>query len=227
MSNADEQWRWVDEDPIDKLLHASEQLGHESVERHFDRATRLEEGGQWELAAASFREALAIDPEHADSILGLGGCLLHLDGAEEALSWFERILAGRGPWEQALFGKAVALQKLGRLEEAGVAYQALLRRRPDAAEPLGNLIALSVARDDLAGVADYSHRLLSIDAESKAALQGLAMLAIRNGDQRAAIDYCTRLVEADPDCFEGWFNLRFAEQRMRPPEQAQAARSIA
>ena len=40
------------------------------------------------------------------------------------------------------------------------------------------------------------------------------MLAMRNGDQPAAIEYCSRLVEIDPDTFEGWFNLRFVEQRM-------------
>ena len=44
-------------------------------------------------------------------------------------------------------------------------------------------------------------------------------------NQAAAVEYCTRLVEIDPDSFEGRFNLRFAQQRMQPPEQR--ARSIA
>jgi len=230
MSKADEQWHWVDEDPIDKLLrasHPSEQPEAVSPESPYDRAVRLEKEGQRELAAVAFLEVLDADPEHAESMLRLGACLLSLGSTEEGLSWFERSLAGRGPWERALFGKAVALQKMGRLDEADTAYQALLRRNPAAAEPLANLIALSVARDDLARVTEYSRRLLDIDAESKPALQGLAMVAIRNGDQRAAVDYCTRLVQADPDCFEGWFNLRFAEQKMRPPEAARSARSIA
>ncbi len=247
MSKADEQWQWVDEDPIEKLLHLSEPTCPESPEPYcpesveppaeppeppYERATRLEKAGEWEPAALSFRQSLEIDPEHEESMLRLGSCLLHLDGAEEALEWFERSLGAGGNREAALFGKAVALQKLERYDEADSVYQLLLRRNPNAPEPLGNLIALSVAREDMTRVADYSRRLLSVDPESKAALQGLAMLAIRNGDQRAAMDYCTRLVAADPDSFEGWFNLRFAEQRMRAPEQparsiAHAARSIA
>ena len=84
---------------------------------------------------------------------------------------------------------------------------------------------MSAAREDYPALATYSRRLLSVNPQSKAALQGMATLAIRSGDRAAAIEYCTRLVEVDPDSFEGWFNLRFAQQRMTPPEQA--ARSIA
>jgi len=80
-------------------------------------------------------------------------------------------------------------------------------------------------RGDSLGVAEYSTRLLKSHPQSKSALQGLAMLAIANGDQSSAMDYCTRLVEADPDSFEGRFNLRFVQQRMRQPEKS--ARSIA
>jgi Flp pilus assembly protein TadD len=64
-----------------------------------------------------------------------------------------------------------------------------------------------------------------VEGDSKAALQGLATLAIWNGDQAGAVDYCTRLVEVDPSSFEAWHNLGFAMKGMRPVEQAM--RSIA
>ena len=53
-----------------------------------------------------------------------------------------------------------------------------------------------------AAVSEYADRLLRIRPQSKAALQGLAMLAMRNGDRTAATEYCKRLVEVDPDSFE-------------------------
>ena len=157
--------------------------------------------------------------------MGLGSCLLYLDAAEEALSCFEQCLEAGAPREAALLGKAVALQKLARHDEAEEAYRDLLDIAPGSAEPLTNLIAMSVARGDSLAIAEYSSRLLKTHPQSKSALQGLAMLAIANGDQAAAIDYCTRLVEADPDSFEGRFNLRFVQQRMRQP--GKSARSIA
>jgi tetratricopeptide (TPR) repeat protein len=155
----------------------------------------------------------------------LGSCLLHLDASEEALSCFNRLLETEGGYEPALLGMAVALQKLARYEEAGRIYRELLQINPDSAETLSNLIALSVARQDGAAVSEYADRLLRIEPQSKAALQGLAMLAMRSGDRAAATEYCTRLVEVDPDSFEGWANLRHAQQRTRPP--GEAARSIA
>jgi tetratricopeptide (TPR) repeat protein len=192
---------------------------------HFDLAVCLEKTEQWKAAANAFRRALEDNPGHAEALAGLGACLLHLGAAEEALSCFERLVETNGPNEAATLGKAVALQKLTRYEEADRIYRDMLQTNPDAVEPLANLIALSGARQDAAAVSEYSHRLLRIHPQSKAALQGLAMLAIRNGDQAAAVEYCLRLVEADPDSFEGWFNLRFAQQRMQP--HGKAARSIA
>lgn len=263
MNNADEKWQWVDEDPIEKLLHppgpvipslpapqstaaSLRAAGYSQFEQfrydeasgsyaaaiaeepgraagYYDLAVCLEKAEQWAAAADTFRRALDNNPGHAEALAGLGGCLLHLDAAEEALQCFERLLERDGHWEPARLGMAVALQKLTRYEEAEILYRELLEANPDSTEPLANLIALSVARQDAAAVSEYARRLLRTQPQSKAALQALAMLAIRNGDQAAAVEYCTRLVEVDPDSFEGWFNLRFAQQRMRPAGKAAIA----
>jgi Flp pilus assembly protein TadD len=191
----------------------------------FDQAISLEKLEQWEEAANAFRLALEVDPGHAEALIGLGACLLHLDAAEEALECFKQCLFSDVGRKRALLGKAVALQKLTRYDDADRTYRELLQAAPDSPEPLANLIALSVARRDTAAVAEYSRRLLRVDPTAKAALQGLATLAIWDGNQTAAVDYCTRLVEIDPISFEGWHNLAFAKQKMHPPEQAM--RSIA
>ena len=224
MNDADEKWQWVDEDPIEKLFRPTAGPSH-SLPSHFDLAISLQKTAQWSAAADSFRAALEGNPQHAEALSGLGACLLHLDEADEALGCFDRLLQLRGDSATARFGMAVALQHLARYEEAEKLYRQLIEADPDAAEPLANLIALSVARQDAAAVFRYSQRLLRAQPQAKPALQGMAMLAIRSGNQTAAVEYCTRLVEVDPDCFEGWFNLRFAQQRMRPADQS--SRSIA
>jgi tetratricopeptide (TPR) repeat protein len=198
---------------------------HGPATDHFDLALNLEKLEQWEEAANAFRLALELDPGHAEALIGLGACLLHLDAAEEALECFKQCLLSDVGRKRALLGKAVALQKLTRYDDADRTYRELLQTSPDSPEPLANLIALSVARRDNAAVAEYSRRLLRVDPNAKAALQGLATLAIWDGNQAAAVDYCARLVEIDPVSFEGWHNLAFAKQKMHPPEQAM--RSIA
>jgi tetratricopeptide (TPR) repeat protein len=196
-----------------------------SFAHEFDLAVSLEKMEQWEAAADAFRHALVAQPGRAEALVGLGACLLHIGGAEEALSCFEQCLDSKAERERALLGKAVALQKLTRYEKADRAYREFLQLSPDSPEGLANMIALSVARRDNAAVGEYAHRLLRQDPRSKAALQGLATLAIWKGDQAEAVQYCTRLVEIDPMSFEGWHNLAFAKQKMRPA--AKAMRSIA
>lgn len=197
--------------------------GHPTA--HFDLAVCLEKLEQWKAAVNSFRRAMEIDPDRSQALVGMGACLLHLESAELALTCFERCLHVSDLREAGLLGRAVALQKLARYEEAEIDYRELLEINPGAVEPLANLISLSAAREDAGAVAEYSQRLLRVHPQSKTALQGLALVAIRHGDRQAAMDYCTRLVEVDPDSFEGWFNLRFAQQRMQAPEQD--TRSIA
>ncbi len=192
---------------------------------HFDLAVSLEKTAQWKDAADFYRLAFEIDPSRYDALLGLGACLLHLLETEEALDCFDRHISAVGNRGPALLGRAVALQKLMRYEEADRVYQDVLQSDPNSAEVLGNLIALSVARNDVLAISEYSHRLLDADPRSKPALQGLATLAIRRGDQEAAIEYCERLVEVDPDNLEGWFNLGLAQQMMHPRRQDR--RSIA
>jgi tetratricopeptide (TPR) repeat protein len=192
---------------------------------HFDLAVCLEKLERWAPAADSFRRSLEIDSTRWQALVGLGSCLLYLDAPEEALSCFERCLDIGAPPEAVLLGKGVALQKLARLDEAEEAYRDLLDIVPGSVEPLTNLIGMSAARGDSVAIAEYSSRLLKTYPQSKSALQGLAMLAIAKGDQAAAINYCTRLVEVDPDSFEGRFNLRFVQQKMRQP--GKSARSIA
>jgi Flp pilus assembly protein TadD len=196
-----------------------------SAAEHFDLAVSLERLEQWKEAANSFRRALELEPGRAEALIGLGACLLHLDDAEEALNCFKQGLFSDVGRKRALLGKAVALHKLTRYDEADRAYRELLQTSPDSPEPLANLVALSVARRDIAAVAEYSNRLLRLDPNAKAALQGLATLALWNRDQAAAVDYCTRLVDLDPKSFEGRHNLAFAKQKMHPAERAM--RSIA
>jgi Flp pilus assembly protein TadD len=196
-----------------------------SAAEHFELAVSLDRQEQWGEAAKSFRRALEVEPGRAEALIGLGSCLLHLGDAEEALNCFNQGLFWDVGRKRALLGKAVALHKLTRYEDADRAYREFLQTSPDSPEPLANLIALSVARRDTAAVAEYANRLLRLDPNAKAALQGLATLALWNHDQAAAVDYCTRLVDLDPKSIEGRHNLAFAKQKMIPAERAM--RSIA
>jgi tetratricopeptide (TPR) repeat protein len=196
---------WTDQ----ALEHFSKVLAHpDNAAAHLNLSIWLQSAERWEDAVESYQRALAFDGRLEAARIGLGACLLKLNRTEEALEIFER---SDGP---GLFGKAVALQMLGRLGEAAGAYEAWLDIVPDSTEALANLIALSAERHDLEHLREYSQKLLSIAPQSPVALQGLATVALERRDNHAAARYCDRILQLAPDCLEGWHNLRIALDRI-------------
>ena len=76
------------------------------------------------------------------------------------------------PEDRALFGKAVALHHLGKLDEAGEIYRRLLPVHGNSVELLANLIALSVFRKEDSKTKEYSERLLKVRPQALPALEG-------------------------------------------------------
>lgn len=150
---------------------------------------------RWDLAAEALRRALECDPANDARRIALGDCLLRLEQHEEALACFEACCS-EDAQSAGLFGKAVALQRLGRLEEAQRAYERLLARHPEWEEALANLIALNVERRELERIEEYSRRLLDLRPRSRTALQGLTLAAIERGDYAAAARHYLELAEA-------------------------------
>ena len=183
----------------------------ENAAAHLNLAIWLQQAQRWDAAAQAFQRALWLDPAMDAARIGLGACLLKLDRVEDALEVFSQPQDVPGP---ELFGKAVALQLLGRFDEAESAYAILLESQPASAETLANLIAMSAETRDLENMREYSQKLLSIAPQSAVALQGLATVALERRDNHAAAKYCDRIVELEPDCLEGWHNLRIALDRI-------------
>ncbi len=84
---------------------------------HWRRAQWLVEIGRLDEAEQSYRRALAIDPQAAVAVHGLGGLLLQRQQFEEVAGLIERHLAERPrePWMDQLLGTASI--GLGRTEE--------------------------------------------------------------------------------------------------------------
>src|SRR6185437_11366957 len=89
----------------------------------FNLAISLERLSKWEQAAEAFHKANTLDPTQPDSHLGLGVCHLRLEDPKSALFAFEKCLEIAPDLEDALFGKAAALQSLGHGAEASQLYE--------------------------------------------------------------------------------------------------------
>jgi tetratricopeptide (TPR) repeat protein len=109
-----------------------------------------------------------------------GERLLGENRFEEALKCFAADTGHR-----ARFGSAVALQMLGRFDEAEAAYEQALEHGVND-EALGNLIALNIERFDLERVERHSRRLLERNPKAMVAWQGLLVVAVERRDFSAA-----------------------------------------
>jgi tetratricopeptide (TPR) repeat protein len=152
----------------------------------------------WEPAAHAFEVVLQFDPHRDEVRLQLADCLLHLRRFEAAITCFDECWS-EGSRRRALFGKAVALQLLRRLDEAEKLYERLLTIDPAAEEALANLIAMSMEVFELVRVQKYSQRLLEINSHSTLALQGLALAAIERLDYVAAARHFHRALALNPE----------------------------
>lgn len=177
---------------------------------HYNLALCLERAQRWDAAAGAFERVLQLDSTRTEARLALGACLLKMNGPQEALEQFEKLRGNRRP---ALFGRAVALQLLGRVQEAAGAYEELLAGEPQPEEALANWIALSVETRDFERAQQLSERLLALVPHSKVALQGLATVALEQEDHDAAVSYCGKLLDLAPECLQAWHNLRIATER--------------
>jgi tetratricopeptide (TPR) repeat protein len=151
----------------------------------------------WEAAAHAFEVVLQFDPHRDEIRLQLADCLLHLRRFETALTCFNECWS-EASRRRALFGKAVALQLLRRLDEAEKLYERLLAIDPAAQEALSNLIAMSMEVFELARVQKYSQRLLEINPRSAMALKGLTLTAIERLDYASAARDFHRTLEQEP-----------------------------
>ncbi len=95
--------------------------------------------GQFDDAAAAFRNAISINPADAETHNGLANTLLHLGRLAEAEASFREALCLQPDFPDARNNLAAALRKLGRPAEAEANCREALRLRPGCPQAHNNL----------------------------------------------------------------------------------------
>ncbi len=114
----------------------------------------------WDKSAALFREALAIDPNHEDSIYYLGNCLFELGDYPGALAQFQRLVeinshSLRGNLQIGAVYACPDSGKLFNLDSAEHALQQALAINPEESGSLLQLGAVALAKGNLEGASKY------------------------------------------------------------------------
>jgi tetratricopeptide (TPR) repeat protein len=165
---------------------------------HHEAGLRYLRSGQPLDAQLCCRQALAGDPDHADSLHLMGLLSLHAKQYDHALEWIARAI-GQDPKPEYLASLGTVLMQQGRPEEALKAYDKAVQLKPDDAaswQQLGNIL-LELER--------YEHALLSfqhvlkLDQRHQDAAYKSAVLLHQIGRFEEALAHINRCDDVKPN----------------------------
>jgi len=120
------------------------------IDLFFQQAVGLHKIGQWEAARYFYEQVLVLQGQHFEAMHMLG--LVALQTQSPEVEWIDQALALSPPNAGMHFHRALALEKLLRLDEAIRSYDRAIAIRPAYAQALVNRAALwkQLGRIDLA-----------------------------------------------------------------------------
>lgn len=174
----------------------------------FDPALRLLEAGD---VAGSVSRLLACRQHVRKSEIAanlLAFLFLRLSRCENAVEWFDAALKLRADYPEALAGRGLALQTLGRLREAVRSYDRAVLLRPNDADTYYNRgVALEGCMELDAGLQSYDAAIAKRPAYGAALLRKAAVLEVlgRLKEASLALDNLLAIVprNADALCAKG------------------------
>jgi tetratricopeptide (TPR) repeat protein len=150
---------------------------------------------------------------------GMGWALANQNRHEEAIAYYERILAWQPLDLLALLGQGNSLSGLKRLDEAEAVFAALLRHYPDSPYALAEMALVKYNKGDDAAAEDYFRRALARDDRNYTCpYEGLGLLYLRQGKTAQAQQNFQKAIEINPSIeykkYNGLAKIRLREGRI-------------
>src|SRR5690242_19798426 len=144
-------------------------------------------------ARRAFEEAVGLDPEHEDTLAGLGEVLLKFGDRAGAVACFDRILAlGFRDDHDLMLPVGRALFREAALDPARRFFEVAITGHPDSAEAAACVGYASHRLADEGGALYWLRRALELDLEHAEARIYLANLLYDRGEYEAALFHLER-----------------------------------
>jgi tetratricopeptide (TPR) repeat protein len=193
-------------------------LGH--LEPIFVQALAYHRAGRLELAASLYRQVLAAQPRHADSLHLLGLIAYSTGQLEEAA----RLIAEATKQESAKalyqFNLGVVLEKLGKLDDAVAAYRRAVALNPLQADAWRNLGNIWLAQGEVARAEEAYRQAVRCNPASADAYNNLGVALKEQGRIEEAVRTYEQALQHDPQHLEAQNNLGVALRDQGKLEEA-------
>jgi tetratricopeptide (TPR) repeat protein len=190
---------------IPEFVNASADAVASIREQYLDAMSYVRAGNEFRLqsdldsAAAKYRQALAIDPNHAEAHNQLGFVLLAKGALEQSREHLVQVmnLAPNNP--EPYFQLGVVAARQGKPDEAERCFQAALAVAPDYTVALAGLGLLLERGGRLDEAAAHYDRALRVDPRMAAVQHDLGALQVRRGEVERGAEHLARAVALNPD----------------------------
>jgi tetratricopeptide (TPR) repeat protein len=170
-------------------------------------AVQLHQRGQLAEAERLYRQILAIDPHHANSLHLLGALAHQLGRDEMAIELIGKAIASDSRQASYHCNLGTALQAQGRHDEAAASYLRALALKPDLAEAHMNLGAVLELLGKRKEAESRFRRALAIKPTLAEAHMNLGNVLLEQGKVDEAAASQERALELKPEFAEACFNL--------------------
>ncbi len=203
---------------------------HRHADAAAERAMRLHRAGDLPGAEQGYRAALALQPDHADGLHGLGVLALGRGQSGQAIAFIGRAVAARPEVAVYYLNLGLALRDQGHVEQSRAALQVAVLRDPDDPRAHAALAAVleglgrSAEAEAAAAAAvrrDPGHGTPSTSIPGTSA--ALGRLRIAAGRLEEALPALRAAVSETPDDTSSWHRLGEAGGQLGQPDQAEAA----
>jgi tetratricopeptide (TPR) repeat protein len=193
-------------DALQALGKAAELLPRDAEAQH-NLGAALSDRRQWALALECFRRALALAPNHVDSLIDAADVLRALDRAREAVPLYQRALRLEPQRADARNNLGNAFLELAQPADAAAHYRLALDIRPDEPQILYNLGNAERLLGKMDEALALIHRAISIAPDLTAAHNCLGLIHEALGRPDAASAGYRRALELQPNYVEALNNL--------------------
>jgi len=170
-------------------------------------ALRFHQSGEWQAAERLYREILAFDPGHAESLNLLGVMALQFRHFEAAASLIGQAIERNGSEPTYHYNLGSALKAQGRAAEAAASFERALALRPNYAEALNNLGNLQREAGRLDEAAALYQKALNFRPDLPELHNNLGGIHDQAGRLDEAAACFRRALAAKPDFVPAQYNL--------------------
>ena len=216
---------------LDKALDIFKSLlniNPESPEAYNNMGIVYDSMGKAREAEAAYRKAISISPGLTDTRCHLGFLLAGEGRTQEALDCFDANLGLSPDHESSIAGKAVALEKLGKLEDAYTTLESALIDRTRNPDLVLAYCTVMLRKNDTASAIKHAQRLLSTEGIPPKGIADLSFalgnLHEKEGNYSRAFQYFEEANCASPRTYSHQNNVNFINTIIRSTDKGSLAK---